>query len=89
MTYIDPQHWFAGGHSLAEQGKNTFWLDIKVVDGTNTKPELEAYLKAIFEALGQMLGPVHEESYAMWMRCPRPPTAMAASRRNSASSPAG
>lgn len=64
VTYIDPQHWFAGGKSLAEHGANTFWLDIKVVDGTNTKLELEAYLKALFDAFGRLLGGVHEESYA-------------------------
>ncbi|RVD55772.1 4-oxalocrotonate tautomerase family protein [Mesorhizobium sp. M2D.F.Ca.ET.185.01.1.1] len=65
VNYIDPQHWFAGGKSLAAHGTNTFWLDIKVVDGTNTKLELEAYLKAIFEAFGRLLGGVHEESYAL------------------------
>jgi 4-oxalocrotonate tautomerase len=64
VNYVDPEHWFAGGKSLAEHGTNTFWLDIKVVDGTNTKLELEAYLKAIFEAFGRLLGGVHEESYA-------------------------
>ncbi|CDX19123.1 4-oxalocrotonate tautomerase [Mesorhizobium sp. ORS 3324] len=65
VTYVDPQHWFAGGKSLAEHGANTFWLDIKVVDGTNTKLELEAYLKAIFDAFGRLLGDTHEESYAL------------------------
>ncbi|MDX8448456.1 tautomerase family protein [Mesorhizobium captivum] len=65
VSYIDPQHWFAGGRSLAEHGTNSFWLDIKVVDGTNTKLELEAYLKAIFEVFGRLLGGVHEESYAL------------------------
>ena len=64
INYLDPQHWFAGGKSLAEQGSNTFWLDIKVVDGTNTKLELEAYLRAVFAAFGRLLGHVHEESYA-------------------------
>jgi 4-oxalocrotonate tautomerase len=64
VSYIDPQHWFAGGKSLAEHGSNTFWLDIKVVDGTNTKLELEAYLKALFDAFDRLLGGVHEESYA-------------------------
>ncbi|TIP69715.1 MAG: 4-oxalocrotonate tautomerase family protein, partial [Mesorhizobium sp.] len=64
ISYIDPQHWFAGGKSLAEHGATTFWLDIKVVDGTNTKLELEAYLKAIFAAFGRLLGEMHEESYA-------------------------
>ncbi|CDX41390.1 4-oxalocrotonate tautomerase [Mesorhizobium sp. SOD10] len=65
VNYMDPQHWFAGGKSLAELGNNTFWLDIKVVDGTNTKLELEAYLMAIFEAFGRLLQCVHEESYAL------------------------
>ncbi|WP_027165518.1 4-oxalocrotonate tautomerase family protein [Mesorhizobium sp. WSM3224] len=65
VNYIDPQHWFAGGKPLAEHGTSTFWLDIKVVDGTNTKLELEAYLKAIFEAFGRVLNGVHEESYAL------------------------
>ncbi|TGV53652.1 4-oxalocrotonate tautomerase family protein [bacterium M00.F.Ca.ET.141.01.1.1] len=64
VSYLDPQHWFAGGKSLAERGTNTFWLDIKVVDGTNTKLEVEAYLKAIFDAFGRLLGGVHQESYA-------------------------
>jgi 4-oxalocrotonate tautomerase len=36
VSYIDPEHWFASGRSLISQGKNSFWLDIKVVDGTNT-----------------------------------------------------
>ena len=64
ISYVDPQHWFAGGKSLARHGANTFWLDIKVVDGTNTKLELEAYLEAIFAAFSHLLGTVHEESYA-------------------------
>jgi 4-oxalocrotonate tautomerase len=65
VSYIDPQHWFAGGTSLASQGLNTFWLDIKVVDGTNTKQELAAYLEAVFAALSELLGDVHSESYIL------------------------
>jgi 4-oxalocrotonate tautomerase len=65
VTYIDPQHWFAGGTSLAAQGQNTFWLDIKVVDGTNTKPELAAYLEAVFAGLSDILGKTHTESYIL------------------------
>ncbi len=43
VNYVDPVHWFAGGRSLADQGANSFWLDIKVVDGTNTKQEMASY----------------------------------------------
>jgi 4-oxalocrotonate tautomerase len=65
VTYVDPRHWFAGGVSLAQQGLTTYWLDIKVVDGTNTKVELAAYLNALFDALGDSLGTLHHESYAL------------------------
>ena len=65
ISYIDPRHWFAGGKSLADQGKKSFWLDVKVVDGTNTKLEMEAYLDAIFAAFDRLLGNLHEESYAL------------------------
>src|SRR3982750_2292200 len=43
VTAVCPQHWLAGGKSVPEHGANALWLDIKVVDGTNTKLELEAY----------------------------------------------
>lgn len=65
VQYYDPDHWFAGGKSLAEQGTSSYWLDIKVVDGTNTKQELAKYLASIFAAMGELLGGVHNESYAL------------------------
>jgi 4-oxalocrotonate tautomerase len=65
ISYIDPHHWFAGGRSLAEQDSNTFWLDIKVVDGTNTKHEMASYLDSIFKAMSELLGDLHSESYAL------------------------
>jgi 4-oxalocrotonate tautomerase len=65
FTYIDPHHWFAGGRSLAEQGANTFWLDIKVVDGSNTKSELSDYLGHVFVAMTRLIGRVHHESYIL------------------------
>ena len=65
IAYHDPAHWFAGGISLADQAKRSFWLDIKVVDGTNTKQEMETYLAAIYKAMQELLGAVHEESYIL------------------------
>lgn len=63
VSHIDPNHWFAGGQSLAAQGVESFFLDIKVVDGTNTKGELADYMAAVFSAMGEALGGVHAESY--------------------------
>lgn len=65
IQHVSPEHWFAGGPSLAAQGLHSFWLDIKVVDGSNTKPELAAYLEAIFAAMSEELGGLHHESYAL------------------------
>ena len=65
LTRIDPNHWFIGGRSLAAHKQSTFWLDIKVVDGTNLKTELATYADAIFKAMGDVLGDVHSESYVL------------------------
>ncbi|HEV7322496.1 MAG TPA: 4-oxalocrotonate tautomerase family protein [Ensifer sp.] len=65
VSYADPEHWFAGGTSLAEQNANSFWLDIKVVDGTNTKQEMSTYLEAIFGRFDELLGRLHPESYVL------------------------
>jgi 4-oxalocrotonate tautomerase len=59
----DPQSWFAGGKSLAEQKLASFWLDIRIVDGTNTKDEKADYVAAVFQRMGELLGPLHNESY--------------------------
>lgn len=59
----DPADWFAGGVSLREQQLASFWLDIRIVDGTNTKDEKAAYVAAIFKRMGELLGPLHHESY--------------------------
>ena len=61
---LDPADWFAGGKSLAEQKLASFWLDVHVTEGTNTKDEKAAYLAALFKRMGELLGPLHHESYA-------------------------
>ena len=65
VTHVDPEHWFAGGQSLAAQRVASFWLDVKVVDGANTKKEFSAYIEAVFAAMGRILGPLHHESYIL------------------------
>ncbi len=60
---IAADSWFAGGVSLAEQNKASFFLDIKIVDGTNTKDEKAAFIAAVFATMGELLGDLHHESY--------------------------
>lgn len=64
VEYVSPEHWIVAGRSLKEQNKASFWLDIKVTECTNTKDEKAAYLAEIFAFMGEVLGPLHEESYA-------------------------
>jgi 4-oxalocrotonate tautomerase len=61
IDYVSPEDWIVGGRSLAEQKKASFWLDIKVVDGTNTKDEKALYLAL----MGRVLGDLHDESYVL------------------------
>jgi 4-oxalocrotonate tautomerase len=63
VDQVDPRSWFVGGPSLAEQHKASFFLDIRVVDGTNLKDEKADYLREIFAAMEALLGPLHPESY--------------------------
>lgn len=60
---VDPADWFAGGRSLADARLASFWLDIHVTEGTNTKDEKAAYIAAMFARMGELLGPLHNESY--------------------------
>jgi 4-oxalocrotonate tautomerase len=61
---VDPEDWFAGGRSLADAGLASFWLDIHITEGTNTKDEKAKFLAETFKTMGRLLGPLHEESYA-------------------------
>jgi 4-oxalocrotonate tautomerase len=63
VNSVDAADWFAGGRSLAEQKLASFWLDIHVTEGTNTKDEKAAYIAAMFKRMGKLLGPLHNESY--------------------------
>ena len=60
---VDAGDWFAGGKSLAEQGLASYWIDIHVTEGTNTKDEKAAYLAAMFKRMAGILGPLHPETY--------------------------
>jgi 4-oxalocrotonate tautomerase len=61
---VPPENWFCGGKSLVEVWLASFWLDVHVTEGTNTKDEKAAFIAAVFASMGKLLGPLHEESYA-------------------------
>lgn len=55
--------WFPGSRSLAEQKLSSVWLDIHITDGTNSKDEKAEFIAATFKKFGELLGPLHTESY--------------------------
>ncbi len=61
----DPEGWFVAGAPPAEAGLSAFWLDVKVTAGTNTKGETAACVRDAFAGMRDLLGPLHEESYAL------------------------
>lgn len=63
IDYFVPDSWMVGGKLLSEQGKNSFYFDIKITDETNTKDEKARYIKEAFAGFEQILGNLHEESY--------------------------
>lgn len=63
IRYVDPADWMIGGTSLAQQGKSSFYFDIKITDETNTKAEKAEYIRESFQAFERLLGTLHSESY--------------------------
>ena len=60
---IEPASWFIAGKSLAEHGLASFWLDVRITDGTNTREEKAAFIAATFTKMNELIGPLHNESY--------------------------
>jgi 4-oxalocrotonate tautomerase len=63
IDYVDHDSWIVGGSPLSEQGKNSFYFDIKITDETNTKDEKAQYIREAFAGFERILGDLHEESY--------------------------
>jgi 4-oxalocrotonate tautomerase len=65
VEFIAPDLWFIANATLATQRARSFHLNISVTDETNTKNETSAYIAAIYAAMGELLGGVHEKSYVL------------------------
>ncbi len=63
VRFVPPAQWYVAGRPLPAHERASFFLDVRVTDGTNTRDEKAAYVAAVFEAMGQLLGRLHPESY--------------------------
>jgi 4-oxalocrotonate tautomerase len=65
VEHLAPASWSIGARTLAELGQASFYLDIKITEGTNTKAEKARYVAEVFRALEGLFGPVHPASYVV------------------------
>lgn len=63
VDFVSPEFWFIGGSRLSDQNAVTFYLDIKVTEGTNTKAEKAKYVKEVFLDFEAIMGPITPASY--------------------------
>ena len=64
ITATPSERWFVGAQTLPP-GQSSFYLDIKVTEGTNTKNEKARYVQAIFESMTTLLGELAPASYVV------------------------
>lgn len=63
IEFISPECWFIGNSSVDMNNTNTFYLNIKVTDSTNTKQEKSQYIQKVFDDMSSILGTVSSTSY--------------------------
>jgi 4-oxalocrotonate tautomerase len=63
VSFIPDYLWFVNSESLADLGKKSFHLNIKISDSTNLKTEKANYIEAVHQALSLHLDPIHPVSY--------------------------
>lgn len=63
VDFVSPELWFVGGSRVQDQHAVTFYLDIKVTEGTNTKAEKAKYINEVFSDFETILGPIAPASY--------------------------
>ncbi|MFO1323549.1 MAG: tautomerase family protein [Burkholderiales bacterium] len=63
VEFVAPLRWYTGGTSLADQSLRSFYLDIKVTEGTNTKDEKALYASRVFAGIEAIVGTLAPASY--------------------------
>jgi 4-oxalocrotonate tautomerase len=63
IDQVAADQWFIGNKSLAEHELAAFWLEIRIVDSTNTREQKAEFIAATFARMCELIGPLHGESY--------------------------
>ncbi|WP_262316711.1 tautomerase family protein [Lacticaseibacillus parakribbianus] len=65
IRYRDPASWFIGGQALTATHQSSFFVEVKVTSGTNTRADKAAFVQAVFAAMQRLLGPIAATSYVV------------------------
>lgn len=65
VQYVPPSEWFIGGAAVSALNQRTFYLSIKITEGTNTNEEKSSYVARVFAAMRVLLGELHPASYVV------------------------
>jgi len=63
IDYVPTEQWIIAGKSLAEHQLASFYFDVKITEGTNTKDEKARYIDTVYHGMAAILGDLHPESY--------------------------
>jgi 4-oxalocrotonate tautomerase len=69
LRFVAHEDWFIAGKSLAELRKNSFKLEVTVIDETVSKDQKAEYHKVTFAALSRLIGNVHPHSNVHVIDC--------------------
>jgi len=69
LHFVPHEDWFIAGKSLVELQKNSFRLEVTVIDETVTKDQKAAYHQAAFAVLSRLIGHVHPHSNVHVIDC--------------------
>lgn len=62
LAIVHVEHWSVGAEAVGG-ALTAFHLETRVTAGTNTKPEKARYQAAVWQALDELIGPLHPASY--------------------------
>ena len=63
IAHIPAAQWFVGGGTLDAQRRTSFFVEVRVTAGTNSREEKARYIAAVFARMRDLLGIPHEASY--------------------------
>ena len=65
VEFLSRDSWFIGGRSLTSRAEQSFFLEIKVTEGTNTKDEKAQFVDQAFQAIEGIVGALASASYVV------------------------